>query len=109
MADTPEGRVKKAVKKFLTSIGAYFYMPMSNGMGRVGAPDFIVCHDGKFYGVETKAPGKRSNTTPNQEREMEWIKAAGGVSLVVDSADQLAGVFNQYAPCDRKHEKELQT
>ena len=93
MAQTPEGRVKDAVKKYLKSIGAYYYMPVSNGMGRVGAPDFMVCWRGKFYGVETKAPGKLTNTTPNQERELSGIAAAGGVAVVIDDVEQLRAIF----------------
>ena len=59
-------------------------MPVSNGMGRVGAPDFIVCLGGRFIGIETKAKGKRGNATPNQLREIEWINRAGGYAFVVD-------------------------
>jgi len=94
MASTPEGRVKKAVKEYLTAIGAYYYMPMSNGMGRVGAPDFMVCHNGRFLGIETKAPGKRGNTTPNQDRELAAIQAANGLAVVVDDIEQLKEVMN---------------
>ena len=65
MANTPEGRIKDAVKKYLTALGAYWYMPVSNGMGRVGCPDFLICYKGRFIACETKAPGKRHNTTPN--------------------------------------------
>jgi hypothetical protein len=93
MAMTPEGAVKKRVKEYLTSIGAYYYMPMSNGMGRVGVPDFVVCHEGKFLGVETKAPGKRKNTTPNQDRELAAIAAAGGLALVIDDVAQLKEIL----------------
>ncbi len=93
MAQTPEGKVKDAVKKYLKSTGAYYYMPVSNGMGRVGAPDFMVCWRGRFFGIETKAPGKRSNTTPNQDRELAEIVAAGGTAIVIDDVKQLHEVF----------------
>lgn len=89
MAMTPEGRVKKKVREWLDKKGAYYYMPVSNGMGRVGAPDFLVCLNGRFVGIETKAPGKRSNTTPNQDREITWINSAGGVAVVIDDVSQL--------------------
>lgn len=85
----PEGKVKKDVKAWLVKHGAYYYMPVSNGMGRVGAPDFIVCLAGRFIGIETKAPGKRSTATPNQLREIEWINRAGGFAFVVDDVAQL--------------------
>lgn len=89
MAMTPEGKVKKAVKEWLVKHNAYYYMPVSNGMGRVGAPDFIVCLAGRFVGIETKAPRKRGNVTPNQKREIEWINKAGGFAFVVDDVKQL--------------------
>lgn len=64
-------------------------MPMQNGMGVVGIPDFICCWNGVFLGVETKAPGKRNNTTPNQNRVLGEIKEHGGLSIVVDDVQQL--------------------
>ena len=64
MATTPEGKVKKKVKEYLKSIGAWYYMPVSNGMGRSGCPDILVCLDGRFMAFETKAVGKINNTTP---------------------------------------------
>mgnify|MGYP000120841012 CR=1 FL=1 len=87
---TPEGKVKKAVKQWLVAHDAYYYMPVSNGMGRVGAPDFIVCLAGRFIGIETKAPKKRGNVTPNQQREITWINKSGGYAIVVDDVSQLA-------------------
>ncbi len=68
---------------------AYYYMPVSNGMGRVGAPDFIVCLRGRFIGIETKAPSKKNNVTANQKREIEWINRSGGYAIVVDDVSQL--------------------
>lgn len=93
MALTPEGRVKNAVKKWLTERGFYYYMPVSNGMGRVGAPDFLVCANGRFVGIETKAPGKRGNTTPNQDREIAAIRAANGIAIVVDDVAQMEEIL----------------
>lgn len=94
MAMTPEGRVKQAVKNWLTARGYYYYMPMSNGMGRVGAPDFMVCANGRFIGIETKAQGKRGNTTPNQDRELQAIRDANGVAVVIDDISQLEEVLH---------------
>jgi hypothetical protein len=94
MAMTPEGRVKERVKAVLKLRGAYYYMPVSNGMGRVGAPDFIVCHDGRFIAIETKAPGKVANTTPNQKRELAAIRAANGLAVVIDDVEQLKEILD---------------
>ena len=89
MAMTPEGKVKKQVKEYLQSIGAWYYMPVSNGMGRVGCPDILVCYLGLFMAFETKAPGKIKNVTANQQREINDISRAYGLARVVDNVDQV--------------------
>jgi len=89
MAMTPEGKVKRKVKEYLQSIGAWYYMPVSNGMGRVGCPDILVCYKGLFMAFETKAPGKIKNVTANQERELADIQSAYGLALVVDDVKQV--------------------
>lgn len=92
---TPEGRVKKAIKELLKARGIYYYMPVSNGMGRVGAPDILACWNGRWLAIEAKAPGKRNNTTPNQKRELAAIAAAGGIAIVVDDISQVEEVLNE--------------
>ena len=91
---TPEGKVKDQVKKYLKDIGAWYYMPVSNGMGRVGCPDILVCHRGIFMAFETKAPGKIKNVSPNQAREISDIQRANGLALVVDHVDQVKEAIN---------------
>lgn len=93
MGMTPEGRVKAKVKDFLKSVDAWYYMPVSNGMGRVGCPDILACWHGRFIAIETKAPGKRKNTTPNQDREIDAINSANGLALVVDDVEQVKQAF----------------
>jgi|TARA_B110000977_G_scaffold176718_1_gene232668 hypothetical protein len=93
MAMTPEGKVKKKVKEYLQSIGAWYYMPVSNGMGRVGCPDILVCYRGLFMAFETKAPGKIKNVTANQEREIVDIQRAYGLAHVVDDVSQVISVI----------------
>lgn len=90
---TPEGKVKAAVKKYLQAQGVWFWMPVSNGMGQVGIPDFICCFNGTFIAIETKAPGKLSNVTANQQRVIDEIKAHGGLALVVDSVDSIVPII----------------
>lgn len=91
---TPEGKVKKSVREFLKSVGCWYYQPVQNGMGQVGIPDFVCCYRGMFIAIETKAPGKVKNTTANQKRVIEEIKAHGGLALVVDDVDSLRPVFD---------------
>lgn len=89
MATTPEGRVKQKVRAWLKAHGVWFFVPVSNGMGAHGIPDFICCYAGRFIGVECKAPGKRGNTSPLQDQQIEAIQHAGGIAIVVDDAEQL--------------------
>jgi hypothetical protein len=43
---------------------------------------------------EVKAPGKRNNTTPNQDREIAWIQRVNGLALVVDDVEQVKEAIN---------------
>jgi Holliday junction resolvase len=89
MADTPEKKVKAAVRKMLVNHGVYHFMPPGMGLGRSGIPDIIGCYKGKFIAIECKA-GK-GKTTALQERELEWIKDAGGFTFVAreDNLEEL--------------------
>ena len=70
MAMGAEAKVKKKIKEYLATTGAWYYMPVSNGMGRVGCPDILVCYKGNFVAFEVKAPGKLKNTTANVDEEI---------------------------------------
>ena len=86
---TPEGKVKEEVKRWLKARNVWYYMPIQNGMGVVGIPDFVCCWEGRFIAIETKAPGKRANVSANQERQIMGIHQAGGSAIVVDDIAQL--------------------
>ena len=99
---TPEGRVKEGIKKYLTKRGVWFagkaapavvvgwmYMPVTNGMGVVGIPDFVGVWKGLAFFIEAKAPGKIADTTDNQKARHMEIEKAGGVVIVADSVESL--------------------
>jgi len=77
-----EADVKKEVKKVLNKLGAWWFMPVPTGYGVKGVPDFIVCLDGKFAGIETKY-GK-NKPSKWQQLQIEKIKAANGEALVIN-------------------------
>lgn len=81
MGMTPEVKVKKAVRQVLDGLGAYYVMPVTGGYGRQGAPDFLICLQGSFIGIETKA-GK-GKLTALQELNLKKIIDCGGVALVI--------------------------
>lgn len=79
---TPEGKVKDKVKKILKELKAYYVMPATGGYGASGAPDFIVCREGMFYGIECKANG--NTPTALQSKHLSDIRDAGGMAFVID-------------------------
>lgn len=90
---TPEGKVKKTVNAMLDEFGCWHFMPVSNGMGRHGIPDILVCLNGHFIAVECKA-GK-GKTTALQDRELQRIRDAGGHAFVVsDDPDTQLQLLN---------------
>jgi len=82
MALTPEKKVKNQCVDILKEHEAYYFFPAANGLGRAGIPDIIVCLHGYFIAIECKA-GK-GKTTALQDRELQRIRNAGGVALVIN-------------------------
>lgn len=83
---TPEGKVKDKIKRLLKKYGAYWLMPVQNGMGSPTV-DFLVCHKGQFVGIEAKAPGKQP--TDRQRQTMDKMVEAGAACFVVSDELQL--------------------
>lgn len=90
---TPEGRVKSKVKKAIKRLQTeghklYYHMPVQNGMGAPSL-DFVGCAYGRFFGIETKAPGQ--NPTKRQEMTIDEMEAGGGVTFVIRDDDDVEG------------------
>lgn len=81
MAATPESKVKDKLRRYLTQLGIYHFMPPANGFGRAGIPDIIGCYNGQFVAFECKA-GK-GKTTALQEREIGRIQSAKGWAFII--------------------------
>ena len=97
---TPEGKVKDEIKKYLASKGVWFagkpappvvtgwmYMPVSNGMGVSGIPDFCGVYKSRPFYIEAKAP--KGEPTANQLQRHKELKIAGAVVIVASSVEQL--------------------
>jgi VRR-NUC domain len=94
MPMTPEAKVKKAVKAWLIERGVWFFMPVPTGRGVIGIPDFICCWNGVFIAIETKSESGR--LTPAQKGNIEDIRRAGGIALVIRSAAELEEHFHAH-------------
>ena len=93
---TPEGKVKKDIKAYLTKLGAWFCMPATGGYGKSGVPDFIACYKGRLIGIEAKAPTKLKNTTTMQKQQLLEITEAGGLSFVIGDVSSLEVALANY-------------
>lgn len=87
---TPEGRLKDEVKKYLDSVGAYWFMPVQTGYGRTTL-DFLVCHKGKFIGIETKS--LKGKLTARQKLVMVQIAMSEGKAIAIHHIDALRFYF----------------
>lgn len=82
MANTPEGKVKKTVSLLLKSVPGLFYtMPVPSGFGE-STLDYIGCYRGKYFAIETKAPGKKP--TDRQNMVIDKMRKAGGAVFIID-------------------------
>jgi len=90
---TPERKVKDKVKKILKALDAYYAMPATGGYGSSGVPDFLVCHKGRFIGIECKAGSNKP--TALQEKNLLDIEQRGGIAIVIneDNVDRLLQIL----------------
>jgi len=105
VSDTPEARVKKRIRELLA--GVLYRQPTTGGYGSSGQLDFTVCVNGRYLGIEAKSIessyGKRGPTAL-QWAEIDAIRAAGGIAMVVDE-DNLGDVKTvvDALQCDAVH------
>ena len=79
---TPEGKVKKRIRELLKKYPVYVVTPATGGFGMSGVPDLLICHRGRFIGVEVKAGSNKP--TALQLDNLKKIIDAGGEALVVN-------------------------
>ena len=105
---TPKGVVKDLVKTMLDEHNIYpaskaaafppdaqgwYFMSVPTGYGTSGVHDFIGHYQGRFFSIETKAPGRRGQKfrgcSPHQEHQKNAINQSGALALVVDGEEDL--------------------
>jgi len=82
---TPEAKVKKQVKRILDIVGCYYFFPQTGGYGSSGVPDIVVCHKGKFIGIECKAGDNK--LTELQKHNINLINNNKGLAIVVNESN----------------------
>ncbi len=99
MAATPEAGVKKRVRLILAHHKAYARQPVTGGYGHGGQLDFYACHAGRYIGIETKSIHSSHKVTALQQAEIDAIRAAGGIALVINESNyhELEEALNEHA------------
>lgn len=94
MANTPEGRVKAKIKKYLKTLdGCWFYCPIGGAYSTHGTPDIMGIYRGVGFGIEVKAPGRENTLTALQDDAINSISAAGGIAFVASHVETVMKVF----------------
>lgn len=88
MASKPETKVVKAIMKMLDTSFPGFYFKTHGGLyQRIGLPDILGVHRGRFIGIEVKCPGKEDTLTKVQEKTLYIINLYGGVGFMSTSPE----------------------
>ena len=89
-----ESHVIRVIMKYLKSVPRCFFWKEHGGMyGTAGIPDIIACIGGRFFAFEAKI--QDGKVTKLQEATIRKIRAAGGVAVVVRSADEVRDVIER--------------
>ena len=90
-----EASIVRSITSMLKKRGAWFLKVHGGPFQRPGVPDILVCLNGFFYAFEVKRPGEKA--TPTQEREIEAIRKAGGLAVVVTSVEEAMTILDEGA------------
>jgi hypothetical protein len=101
---TPEGKIKDIVEGYLQqrlklipaskasevthANSGWYYMPVQNGMGVSGIPDFLGHFKGQFFAIETKK-NVIAKPTPRQVDQLNALDRTGAVVFVVGAEFQM--------------------
>lgn len=88
MASKPETLVVKRILDMLkTSFPGFYFKTHGGPYQRVGLPDILGVHQGRFIGIEVKCPGKEDTLTKNQQKTLNLINLYGGVGFMSTSPE----------------------
>jgi hypothetical protein len=96
-----EADVKAACKKLFAECDVWFYMPVMNGFGVQGIPDFLGACNGHMFAVETKfGYNKPTEIQQRQHHRMRGHKVP--VWVVSDrSFTEFAPLFKEWCDAHR--------
>ena len=98
----PEARLSRQIMTELRTEGYFCFKVHGTELMMAGLPDIVVCAEGLFIGLETKMPGKRTNTSARQDHVHAQITAAGGSVFVITSVPEALDVVRRAVRAARK-------
>lgn len=96
MAQTPEGRVKSLVSKYLRGLqidlqnrgyDLHYTMFVPVGYGKRNTLDYTICYAGRWASIETKRPDE--DLTPLQKLTVRSVIRSGGEVFIVSGEEGL--------------------
>ncbi len=82
-----ETEITRSIRQLLKGLGAVAVKFWGGPMTERGVSDLLVCYQGRFLAIEVKRPGGK--VSPEQERFLERVRAAGGIGLVAYGIDDV--------------------
>lgn len=76
-----EKNFEKKVKKYLSSIDAYYFKVWGGGFQQSGIPDVIACKNGIFIGIELKST--EGKATELQKYNIRKINESDGIGIIL--------------------------
>jgi Holliday junction resolvase len=87
-----ESSFQQRIQKTVRQRGGWAMKVHGGIYGRKGANDIVVCYRGYFLGIEAKV--EDNEPTKLQQHEIELVRKARGVSLVVRSYSELCKILD---------------
>jgi Holliday junction resolvase len=87
----PESRITNAIRKYCEAQGAFVFKVHGSETMMAGLPDLIVCHEGRFLGIEVKTP--EGTVSLRQTYVHTKIHSAGGTAIVARKVEDVKWWF----------------
>ena len=94
-AQAAKGKVKKAIKDWLSTLSnCWYFFPAAHGYGVNGIPDIVGCYRGVFFAIEVKAKGNIKGVTALQAMQIREINKAQGWACAADNVETVRELFH---------------
>ena len=92
--EVKEKTIVKAIRRYLDqAFPGVWYKIHGGPYQEAGIPDIVGVYKGQFCAFEVKRPAKRDNVTLNQQYQLDRLKAAGAITGVVTSVEEVKKIM----------------